>query len=148
MLKVKFLTSVIFFIFFNLGCSYPPFFIPENDSTFKEIKKYPDSLLTTISTISNNIEVNTIDDKLVLTDSIKIKNIGNKELKIKKMISSCDCVQVHFSKTKVNMSDSTKLYFEIDKAKLKRGKNLRNIVFVGTFKEIYKQIDLTINLNL
>ncbi len=146
MLKVKFPTNIIFFLLFNIGCTYPTFFIPEKDSTFKEIKKYPDSLLTTISAINNIIEVNTIDDKLILIDSIEIKNTGKKELKIKKMISSCDCVQVHFSKTKVNANDSTKLYYEIDKVKLKSGKNLRNIVFVGTFKEIYKQIDLIIKL--
>ena len=147
MLKVKYHYKwFVFFLFFLNSCKIAPFFEPKNDMIYNKLKLLPDSLLTTLSNTPSKIEVNLTNKTLTHYDSIEFFNYGNITLNIQKYMSSCDCVQVHFSKFKVLPRDSFKLYYEIDKSKLKTGKNKRNIVFLGNFKEFAKEIELMINL--
>jgi hypothetical protein len=148
MLKQKQLSNLwLVLVLFFCNCKQKGIdFTPEKDMIYLELKKLPDSSLTDIKFTADTLNLSSINNKSILEANFSIINIGNDTLKIRSYMSSCECTKIRLDKFKAKSKDSIHVSVFIDKAKLTRGLNRRELIFMGNFKGIYKHYPINITL--
>jgi hypothetical protein len=147
-LKQKLQNNLLWFLVLNVfACKQPGInFTPEKDPNYLELKKLADTSLTEIEFSVDTLFIASPNNDSLLQANFSIINIGNDTLKMRSHISSCECTKIRLDKFKAKSKDSIHVSVFIDKAKLSKGINHREVIFMGNFKGIYKHYPIDITL--
>jgi len=103
-----------------------------------------DSLLTKIF-VENSDRDFSVKKGNVISDSIKVKNIGKKSLLIESVKSTCDCTTIGYNNgIPLKSSDSTWIKYQLNTDQMEYGYNFRTINIKGNFFPYFKNVVIVV----